>query len=71
MRFVQIMVLAGGTGGARFLRGVRAAAPEAQITAVVNTGDDVTLHGLRICPDLDTVVYTLGGGIDEDRGWGR
>jgi LPPG:FO 2-phospho-L-lactate transferase len=50
---------------------VRAAAPDAEITAVVNTGDDVTLHGLRICPDLDTVVYTLGGGIDEDRGWGR
>ncbi len=71
MCFVQIVVLAGGTGGARFLRGVRSAAPEAQITAVVNTGDDVTLHGLRICPDLDTVMYTLGGGIDEERGWGR
>src|SRR4051812_20910359 len=71
MCFVQIVVLAGGTGGARFLRGVRSAAPEAQITAVVNTGDDVTMHGLRICPDLDTVLYTLGGGIDEERGWGR
>jgi LPPG:FO 2-phospho-L-lactate transferase len=71
MSFVQIVVLAGGTGGARFLRGVRAAAPGAEITAVVNTGDDVTMHGLRICPDLDTVVYTLGGGIDEERGWGR
>src|SRR3712207_2080003 len=71
IRFVQIVVLAGGTGGARFLRRVRAAAPGAEITAVVNTGDDVTLHGLRICPDLDTVVYTLGGGIDEERGWGR
>jgi LPPG:FO 2-phospho-L-lactate transferase len=71
MRFVDIVVLAGGTGGARFLRGVRAAAPEASITAVVNTGDDVTMHGLRICPDLDTVMYTLGGGIDEERGWGR
>jgi LPPG:FO 2-phospho-L-lactate transferase len=71
MRFVQIVVLAGGTGGARFLRGVRAAAPGASITAVVNTGDDVTMHGLRICPDLDTVMYTLGGGIDEERGWGR
>ncbi len=71
MCFVQIVVLAGGTGGARFLRGLRAAAPEAEITAVVNTGDDVTMHGLRICPDLDTVVYTLGGGIDEERGWGR
>jgi LPPG:FO 2-phospho-L-lactate transferase len=71
MAFVQIVVLAGGTGGARFLRGVRAAAPDAAITAVVNTGDDVTMHGLRICPDLDTVMYTLGGGIDEERGWGR
>ena len=71
MCFVQIVVLAGGTGGARFLRGLRAAAPEASITAVVNTGDDVTMHGLRICPDLDTVMYTLGGGIDEERGWGR
>jgi LPPG:FO 2-phospho-L-lactate transferase len=69
--FVQIVVLAGGTGGARFLRGVRAAVPEAEVTAVVNTGDDVTLHGMRIAPDLDTVMYTLGGGIDEDRGWGR
>ncbi|UOY01243.1 2-phospho-L-lactate transferase [Blastococcus sp. PRF04-17] len=68
---MEIVVLAGGTGGARFLRGVRAAAPEAGITAVVNTGDDVTMHGLRICPDLDTVMYTLGGGIDEERGWGR
>ena len=71
MAFVQIVVLAGGTGGARFLRGVRAAAPDAAITAVVNTGDDVTMHGLRICPDLDTVMYTLGGGIDEEQGWGR
>jgi LPPG:FO 2-phospho-L-lactate transferase len=71
MSFVHFVVLAGGTGGARFLRGLRAAAPEAEITAVVNTGDDVTMHGLRICPDLDTVMYTLGGGIDEERGWGR
>jgi len=71
MFFVKIVVLAGGVGGARFLRGVRQAYAESQITAIVNTGDDVTLHGLRICPDLDTVVYTLGGGIDEERGWGR
>ncbi len=68
---MQIVVLAGGVGGARFLRGVLAAAPGAQVTAVVNTGDDVTMHGLRICPDLDTVMYTLGDGIDEERGWGR
>jgi LPPG:FO 2-phospho-L-lactate transferase len=68
---VQITVLAGGIGGARFLRGVRAACPRDAITAIVNTGDDVTLHGLRICPDLDSVMYTLGGGIDPERGWGR
>jgi LPPG:FO 2-phospho-L-lactate transferase len=68
---VRVVVLAGGIGGARFLRGLRAAVPDAELTALVNTGDDVTLHGLRICPDLDTVMYTLGGGIDPDRGWGR
>jgi LPPG:FO 2-phospho-L-lactate transferase len=68
---VRLTVLAGGIGGARFLRGVRAAYPTGQITAVINTGDDITLHGLRICPDLDSVMYTLGGGIDHERGWGR
>jgi LPPG:FO 2-phospho-L-lactate transferase len=68
---VRITVLAGGIGGARFLRGVRAACPEDDITAIVNTGDDITLHGLRICPDLDSVMYTLGDGIDVGRGWGR
>ena len=68
---VRIVVVAGGVGGSRFLSGVRAAVPDAELTAVVNTGDDVTLHGLRICPDLDTVMYTLGGGIDDERGWGR
>jgi LPPG:FO 2-phospho-L-lactate transferase len=68
---VRITVLAGGIGGARFLRGVRAACPDDEITAVVNTGDDVTLHGLRICPDLDSVMYTLAGVHDAERGWGR
>ncbi|MEP6599032.1 MAG: 2-phospho-L-lactate transferase [Actinomycetota bacterium] len=68
---MRITVLAGGIGGARFLRGVRAAYPAADVTAVINTGDDLTLHGLRICPDLDSVMYTLGDGIDRDRGWGR
>jgi LPPG:FO 2-phospho-L-lactate transferase len=68
---VRITVLAGGVGGARFLLGVRAAYPDDDITAIVNTGDDVTLHGLRICPDLDSVMYTLGGVHDEERGWGR
>jgi LPPG:FO 2-phospho-L-lactate transferase len=68
---MRIAVLAGGVGGARFLRGVRAACPDGEITAIVNTGDDVTLHGLRICPDLDSVMYTLGGVHDAERGWGR
>jgi LPPG:FO 2-phospho-L-lactate transferase len=68
---MRIVSLAGGIGGARFLRGLRAAEPEAEITVIVNTGDDITLYGLRVCPDLDTVMYTLGGGIDEEQGWGR
>ncbi|MDQ4104021.1 MAG: 2-phospho-L-lactate transferase [Actinomycetota bacterium] len=81
---MKVVVLVGGVGGARFLLGVKAAlglppvgladnrAPsEHEITAVVNTGDDIWLHGLRICPDLDTCMYTLGGGIDVERGWGR
>jgi LPPG:FO 2-phospho-L-lactate transferase len=66
---MRIVVLAGGVGGARFLQGVKAVSPD--VTAVVNTADDVTLHGLRVCPDLDSVMYTLGGGIDPGRGWGR
>ncbi|MGH8962428.1 MAG: 2-phospho-L-lactate transferase [Jatrophihabitantaceae bacterium] len=68
---MRITVLAGGVGGAKFLRGVRVACPSDEITAIVNTGDDVTLHGLRICPDLDSVMYTLGGCNDVERGWGR
>ena len=70
---MRIVVLAGGIGGARFLVGVRAWARRhgAEVTAIVNVGDDVTLHGLRICPDLDSVMYTLGGGADAERGWGR
>ena len=68
---MRITLLAGGVGGARFLRGVRAAAPEAQITVIGNTGDDITLFGLHVSPDLDTVMYTLGGGINADQGWGR
>ncbi len=70
---MRIVVLAGGIGGARFLQGVRAHAKtiNAEVTAIVNVGDDVWMHGLRICPDLDSVMYTLGGGIDPQRGWGR
>ncbi len=68
---MRIVALAGGIGGARFLRGLLRAVPDVELTVVVNTGDDTTMYGLRICPDLDTVMYTLGGGIDDERGWGR
>ena len=68
---MQIVVLAGGVGGSKFVLGVRRAYPDAEITVVGNTADDITLHGLRICPDLDTLMYTLGGGGDAERGWGR
>ncbi len=71
MRFT---VLSGGIGGARFLAGLRDATDDAgdhTITVIGNTADDVWMFGLRICPDLDTVMYTLGDGIDTERGWGR
>lgn len=68
---MRITVLAGGVGGARFLQGLKAAYPRADITVIGNTGDDIWLHGLKVCPDLDTVMYTLGGGIDPENGWGR
>jgi LPPG:FO 2-phospho-L-lactate transferase len=66
---VRITVLAGGIGGARFLLGLRTLGHD--VTVIGNSGDDITLFGLRICPDLDTVMYTLGGGISAERGWGR
>ncbi|QDP95753.1 2-phospho-L-lactate transferase [Microlunatus elymi] len=68
---MQIAVLAGGVGGSRFVQGVRRAYPDATVTVIVNTADDITLHGLHISPDLDTMMYSLGGGIDPERGWGR
>ncbi|MDT3398855.1 2-phospho-L-lactate transferase [Streptomyces sp. B1866] len=68
---MRIVVLAGGIGGARFLRGLKSAAPGADVTVIGNTGDDIHLFGLKVCPDLDTVMYTLGGGIHEEQGWGR
>lgn len=69
---LQVVVPAGGIGAARFLRGLTAALGDrADITVIGNTGDDIWMHGLRVCPDLDTVMYTLGGGISEERGWGR
>ena len=71
----HVTVLSGGVGGARFLRGLlqhlAAVAPHAEVSVVANTADDIWLHGLKVCPDLDTVMYTLGDGIDDERGWGR
>ena len=80
-----ITVLSGGVGGARFLQGLQRAIrtgvltnqlatqgdPETTITVIANTADDIWVHGLKVCPDLDTVMYTLGDGIDPERGWGR
>lgn len=79
---VKVTVLVGGVGGARFLLGVQQFlglgqfATEGQdsgheLTAVVNIGDDAWIHGVRVCPDLDTCMYTLGGGVDPERGWGH
>ncbi|HVC71410.1 MAG TPA: 2-phospho-L-lactate transferase [Acidimicrobiales bacterium] len=66
----MITALAGGVGAARLLRGLVRAVPADEVTAIVNTGDDTLLHGLLICPDLDTVTYTLAGMHDDERGWG-
>ncbi len=63
-------MLAGGVGAARYLQGAVAALQPEQVTAIVNVADDIILHGLRICPDLDTCTYTLAGQIDPQRGWG-
>lgn len=76
----EITVLSGGMGGARFLQGLLhglrsgrlpGVDPDAVVTVVANTADDLWIHGLKVCPDLDTVMYTLGDGIDTGRGWGR
>ncbi|WP_188785195.1 2-phospho-L-lactate transferase [Nocardioides phosphati] len=78
---MNITVLSGGMGGAKFLQGLLhglssgalapATGPETRVTVVANTADDIWVHGLKVCPDLDTVMYTLGDGIDPGRGWGR
>ena len=67
----MITVLAGGVGAARYLAGLLQIVPPADVTAVVNTGDDTWMHGLRICPDLDTITYTLAGAINPETGWGQ
>ncbi len=68
---MKVAALAGGVGAGKFLRGlVRAVQPE-DVTVVVNTADDVRMHGLHVSPDLDSVTYWLGDAFDRERGWGR
>ena len=75
MAGLQVTALAGGVGAARFLRGVVAYLaedhPDSHLTIIGNTADDLRLFGLHVSPDLDTVLYTLGGGVHEQQGWGR
>lgn len=66
----KIVVLSGGVGAAKLLRGLVTVALPESVTAIVNTGDDLSLHGLHISPDLDTIIYTLGNEINPDTGWG-
>lgn len=66
----MIAALCGGVGAARFLRGLVDVVDAADVVAIVNTGDDIVLHGLHVSPDLDTVTYTLAGAVSAERGWG-
>jgi LPPG:FO 2-phospho-L-lactate transferase len=68
---MKVVALAGGVGAGKFLRGLVRMMNPGDLTVVVNTGDDIDLFGLRICPDLDSVVYWLSGVADRERGWGR
>src|SRR5215471_16291157 len=67
---VKVTALAGGIGAAKLLVGLAAVIDPADITVIANTGDDIKLHGLRVCPDIDTVMYTLGGIVNPGSGWG-
>jgi len=68
---VNVVVLSGGVGGARFLRGVVSVVDPAEVTIIGNVGDDVEVLGLHVSPDLDSILYALAGVADEERGWGR
>jgi LPPG:FO 2-phospho-L-lactate transferase len=68
---VKIVILSGGVGGARFVRGVAEVADPADVTVVGNVGDDVEVLGMHVSPDLDSILYALAGLNDEERGWGR
>ena len=66
----KIVVLVGGVGGAKLALGLQAVIPPENLTIIVNTGDDFWHYGLKICPDIDTVLYTLSGRVNKDFGWG-
>jgi LPPG:FO 2-phospho-L-lactate transferase len=67
---VKVAALAGGVGGAKLMVGLQRALPSGDLTAIVNTGDDATIYGVHVSPDLDIVTYWLAGVADYDRGWG-
>ena len=66
----MIVALTGGTGGAKLVEGLAAVLDPKELTVVCNTGDDCIFHGLYVCPDIDTIVYTLAGLSDDEKGWG-
>jgi LPPG:FO 2-phospho-L-lactate transferase len=66
----MLVALAGGVGAARFLAGLVAVVPAAEVTVVVNTADDDVFHGLHVSPDLDSITYTLAGVANPETGWG-
>ena len=68
---MRIAVLAGGVGGARFVQALTEVVRSSDMTVIANVGDDLEVHGLHVSPDLDTLLYTLAGLSDEERGWGR
>src|SRR5437764_3499351 len=68
---MRVAALAGGVGAGKFLRGLVRAVPAEDVTAIVNTGDDIEVHDLHVSPDLDSVMYWLAGVSDAERGWGR
>jgi LPPG:FO 2-phospho-L-lactate transferase len=68
---VRVVLLSGGGGGARFARGLSAVLKPGELTVIGNVGDDVEILGLHVSPDLDSLLYTLAGLLDDERGWGR
>jgi LPPG:FO 2-phospho-L-lactate transferase len=68
--YPEVVLLAGGVGGARMAAGLEKALPAGALTVVANVGDDDRFHGLQVCPDLDTILYTLAGVVDRGQGWG-